>query len=174
MGSRNPEWKPDQKKAQNLLRQMGADGVPVHQRIFGEGHWLRPGMIQFFGCRNVLVEGLTILDAPFWVVHPVYSQNVIVRGIRIDSHNANNDGVDPDSCVDVLIEDCHFNTGDDSVAINRPSPHPTSRTRSRPTPTAPSRSTPWGDGGWPTPAARPAPTMPPIELPTIDADTSPR
>lgn len=110
-------WKPDQKKAQSLLRKMGADGVPVHQRVFGEGHWLRPGMIQFFGCRNVLLEGVTILDAPFWVVHPVYCQNVTVRGIRIDSHNANNDGVDPDSCVDVLIEDCHFNTGDDSVAI---------------------------------------------------------
>ncbi len=110
-------WKPDQKAAQNRLRQMGADNVPVYERVFGKGDFIRPGMIQFFGCRNVLVEGVSIIDAPFWVIHPVYCQNVIVRGVRIDSHNANNDGVDPDSSVDVLIEDCIFNTGDDSVAI---------------------------------------------------------
>lgn len=110
-------WKPRQKEAQSNLRKMGAEGVPVHQRLFGKGHWLRPPMIQFFGCRNVLVEGISIVDAPFWVIHPVYCQNVIVRGIQVQSHNANNDGVDPDSSVDVLIEDCRFDTGDDSVAI---------------------------------------------------------
>ena len=111
------QWKPHQVDAQNRLRQMGIDGVPVQERVFGQGHWLRPSMIQFLGCRNVLVENVRITGAPFWVVHPVYSQNVIARGLRIESRYPNNDGVDPDSCVDVLIERCSFDTGDDSVAV---------------------------------------------------------
>ncbi|MGC4075216.1 MAG: glycoside hydrolase family 28 protein [Nibricoccus sp.] len=110
-------WRAKQTKAQAELRRMGAEGVPVEDRRFGTGHWLRPGTIQFFECRNVLVEGVTIIDAPFWVVHPVFCKSVTVRGVTVDSHNANNDGCDPDSSVDVLIEDCHFRTGDDAIAI---------------------------------------------------------
>ena len=110
-------WKPKQKPDQLLLRQMGNNGFPVHKRIFGKGHWLRTPMIEFFGCKNVLVEGVTIIDSPFWVIHPVYCENVIVRGVTVDSWNENNDGVDPDSSVNVLVEDCVFNSGDDSVAI---------------------------------------------------------
>jgi polygalacturonase len=110
-------WKPDQRAAQQRLRQMGNDGVPVHQRVFGPGDYLRPSMIQFFGCSNVLVSGITIIDAPFWVIHPVYSDNVIVRGVTVNSWNKNNDGCDPDASVDVLIENCTFKTGDDGIAI---------------------------------------------------------
>ena len=110
-------WKPQQTEAQLRLRKMGEEGIPVHERVFGKGHWLRPVMIQFWGCRNVHVEGITIVDSPFWIVHPVYCQNVIARGLRMESRNLNNDGVDPESSVDVLIEDCVFNTGDDGVAV---------------------------------------------------------
>jgi len=110
-------WRPKQTKAQNELRRMGAEGVPVEDRRFGPGHWLRPGTIQFFECRNVLVQGITVIDAPFWVVHPVFCKNVTVREVTVDSHNPNNDGCDPDSSVDVLIENCHFRTGDDAIAI---------------------------------------------------------
>ena len=110
-------WKPKQKQAQQRLRKMGNDGVPVNQRVFGAGSWLRPSMIQPYGCSNVLIDGITILDAPFWVIHPALSQNVIVRNVTVESWNANNDGCDPDASTDVLIENCLFNTGDDAVAI---------------------------------------------------------
>lgn len=110
-------WKPRQGPDQIRIREMGAAGVPLHERVFGEGHWLRPGLIQFFACNRVLVEGVTILDAPFWVIHPVFCRDVIVRGVTVDSGNPNNDGVDPESSTNVLIEDCVFRTGDDSVAI---------------------------------------------------------
>ena len=65
----------------------------------------------------MLVEDVTLKVSPFWIVHPTYCTNVTVRRINVDSWNTNNDGCDPDSCTDVLIEDCVFNTGDDSVAI---------------------------------------------------------
>lgn len=99
------------------LRQMGADGVPVEQRVFGEGKWMRPSMIQFLECTDVLVEDVRIVDSPFWIIHPVLCRNVTVRGVTVDSHNGNNDGCDPDSSVDVLIENCVFRTGDDAIAI---------------------------------------------------------
>lgn len=96
---------------------MGIDSVPVYQRVFGEGHYLRPCMIQFYGCKNVLVEDLKIYDSPFWIIHPVFCDNVTVRNVYIDSNNYNNDGCDPESCTNVLIEDMDFNVGDDGIAI---------------------------------------------------------
>jgi polygalacturonase len=110
-------WKPDQKKDQLLLRQMGNDNVPVHQRVFGEGHLLRPCMIQIYNGKNVLIEGVKIIDSPFWVIHPVLCYNVTVRNVVVTSSNLNNDGCDPEGSVNVLIDNCEFNTGDDAVAI---------------------------------------------------------
>ncbi len=110
-------WKAKQRPDQKRLREMGVEGTPLPERVFGEGHWLRPSMMQFYGCTRVLVEGVTIKDAPFWVVHPVFCRDVVVRGVTVESGNANNDGCDPDSSVNVLIEDCVFRTGDDAVAI---------------------------------------------------------
>ena len=110
-------WRAKQQPAMDRLRQMGNDSIPVYERVFGEGWFLRPVMIQFFGCTNVLVEDVKIYDAPFWIIHPVYCDNVIVRGVYIDSNNYNNDGVDPESSTNVLIENCEFNVGDDGIAI---------------------------------------------------------
>ncbi|QIK53081.1 glycoside hydrolase family 28 protein [Dysgonomonas sp. HDW5B] len=110
-------WKPKEKLAMDRLRQMGNDSIPVYERIFGEGWYLRPCMIQFLGCKNVLVEGVKIYDSPFWIIHPVYCDNVIVRDVYIDSNNYNNDGCDPESSTNVLIENVKFNVGDDGIAI---------------------------------------------------------
>ena len=110
-------WRPQRSPEQNKLRQMGIDGVPVYQRVFGEGFHLPPDMIQFFGCKNVLIDGISIIDAPYWVIHPVLCNNVIVQNVTINSMNLNNDGCDPESCTNVLIQHCNFTTGDDGIAI---------------------------------------------------------
>jgi polygalacturonase len=99
------------------LREMGNSGVPVAARVFGPGHYLRNSFIQPYRSRNVLIEGVKIINSPFWEIHPVLSQNVTVRGVHISTHGPNNDGCDPESSRDVLIEDCHFDTGDDCIAI---------------------------------------------------------
>jgi polygalacturonase len=91
--------------------------VPVAQRLFADGSYLRPQFIQPFRCRNVLIEGVTIRNSPMWEVHPVLCTNVTVRKLHIATHGPNNDGCDPESCRDVLIEDCYFDTGDDCIAI---------------------------------------------------------
>ncbi|MBK9990405.1 MAG: glycoside hydrolase family 28 protein [Verrucomicrobia bacterium] len=99
------------------LNEYSSLGVPVTQRVFGAGHYLRPSFFQPYRCRNVLIEGVTLLRSPMWEVTPVLCTNVIVRKVKINSHGPNNDGCDPDSCRDVLIEDCVFDTGDDCIAI---------------------------------------------------------
>jgi len=106
-----------QRAANERLKKMAAEGVPAEQRRFGEGDYLRPSFIQFNRCRNVMVEGVHIRRSPMWEINPVLCTNVIVRGLDIVSHGANNDGCDPESCRDVLIEKCLFDTGDDCIAI---------------------------------------------------------
>lgn len=99
-----------------LYAQMDA-GAPLSERVYGEGHYLRPNFIQPYRCRNVLIEGVKIVRSPMWEVHPVLCTNVIVRGLTITTHGPNNDGCDPESCRNVVIEDCTFDTGDDCIAI---------------------------------------------------------
>jgi unsaturated rhamnogalacturonyl hydrolase len=103
--------------AGSRLVKMVADGTPVGQRRFGEGDNLRPSFIEPDHCRNVLIEGVHIRRSPMWEIHPLLCTNVIVRGVNIVSHGPNNDGCDPESCRDVLIENCLFDTGDDCIAI---------------------------------------------------------
>jgi polygalacturonase len=99
------------------LIDFGERGVPVKDRIFGQGYYLRPNFIQPYRSRNVLIEGIRIINSPMWEINPVLSTNVTVRGVRINSHGPNNDGCDPESSREVLIEDCTFDTGDDCIAI---------------------------------------------------------
>ncbi|MBQ5879589.1 MAG: glycoside hydrolase family 28 protein [Alistipes sp.] len=110
-------WSQIEAGDRDRLREMGDKLTPVEERIFGAGTVLRPSMIQFLGCSRILVEGITVKDSPFWTIHPVYCDNVIVRGVTIESHFPNNDGCDPESTSNVLIEKCIFRTGDDAVAI---------------------------------------------------------
>src|SRR6266540_2052496 len=92
-------------------------GVPVRDRVFGPGHYLRPQFIQPYRCTNVLIEGVTLLNAPMWQVHPVLCSNVTIKDLSIHSNGPNTDGCDPESCRDVLITNCSFDTGDDCIAI---------------------------------------------------------
>ena len=108
---------PTQATDRPRLIQMASQGVPVAERVFGDGHYMRPNFIQPYRCQNVLIEGVTILNSPMWEIHPVLSTNVTVRDVNINSHGPNNDGCNPECSKDVLIERCTFDTGDDCIAI---------------------------------------------------------
>lgn len=109
--------RPQRSAQQDTLRQMGIDLVPVRERYFGAHSIMPPNMIEPYGCKNVLIDGVNIIDSPYWIIHPLFCDNVIVRNVTIDSHNKNNDGCDPEYTTNVLIENCRFNTGDDAIAI---------------------------------------------------------
>lgn len=106
-----------QTAARTRLIEMQAKGVPVAERVFGEGQFLRPNFIQPYRSRHILIEGVTVVNSPMWEIHPVLCQSVTVRDVSINSHGPNNDGCDPESCKDVLIEGCTFDTGDDCIAL---------------------------------------------------------
>ena len=111
------DWTRSAAAPRRRLMDFGAQGVPATERIFGEGSFLRPNFIQPYRCRSVFIDGITIRNSPMWEIHPVLSTNVIVRGVTIESHGPNNDGCNPESCRDVLIERCSFDTGDDCIAL---------------------------------------------------------
>ena len=108
-------WKNSPARAR--LVKMAEDNVPVEQRQFGAGDHLRPDFIEFNRCRNILIEGVSLRRSPMWEIHPLLCTNVTVQAVDIFSHGANNDGCDPESCRDVLIQNCRFDTGDDCIAI---------------------------------------------------------
>lgn len=115
-------WKkgtPHQNDPLNRLRlvDMAEEGVDVSDRVFGEGHYLRPNFIEFFECTDVLIKDVKIIDVPSWVIHPMKSTNVTVDGVTVKSHGPNNDGCDPEYSKNVIIKNCTFNTGDDCIAI---------------------------------------------------------
>ena len=106
-----------QKPDRDRLFAQAEAGVPVAERVYGAGHYLRPQFVETYRCENVLVEGVTIRRSPMWVIHPVLSRNVTVRGVTVVSDGPNSDGCDPESSTDVLVEDSTFDTGDDCIAI---------------------------------------------------------
>lgn len=99
------------------LFEMAEDGVPVAERVFGAGHFIRPNFVQFYESSNILIKDVTLHHSPMWLVHPVLSRNVTVDGLHLESLGPNNDGVNPESSRDVLITDTFFDTGDDCIAI---------------------------------------------------------
>lgn len=103
--------------AQNKARELGAGLVPVNERIFGDDDFLRPSFIQFINCKRILVEGLTLTNSPFWILHPVYCSDFVIQKVNFISMNINNDGIDVDSSINGLIEECSFTTGDDAVVF---------------------------------------------------------
>ncbi len=110
-------WKNKQPGMVELFT-MGKSRVPVEKRVFAtEAAGVRPPFIQFLECRDILIEGVTLLDGPSWNVHPVFCENVTIRAIYIKSHGPNNDGIDPDGCKNVLIEDCTIDVGDDNICL---------------------------------------------------------
>jgi polygalacturonase len=111
-------WWPMKSQARRTELVAAADrDVPVRERIFGGGASLRPNFFQPYRSTNILVEGISIRRSPMWELNPVLCRNVTVRNVKISSHGPNNDGCDPESSTDVLIEDCDFDTGDDCIAI---------------------------------------------------------
>lgn len=111
------EGMPSHRPDIDALNQMAENGVPVSERIFGEGHYLRPNFIQPYRCKNILISGITLKRSPMWEIHPVLCENVTIQNVVVMSHGPNNDGCNPESSKNVLIKNCFFDTGDDCIAI---------------------------------------------------------
>lgn len=83
-----------------------------------ERGFLRPPFIQFLHCNNVQIKDITIQNSPFWTVNPQYCNNVTVDGVTLfNPPSPNTDGINPESCSNVRIANCHISVGDDCITI---------------------------------------------------------
>jgi len=110
-------WKSLETPDFNALEAMADAGTPVSQRVFGSGHFLPPQMIQPFASDTVLLQGVTVINSPFWHLNPNLCRNVTVDGLAIQSSGPNTDGCDPESCDGVVVQNVTYDTGDDCMAI---------------------------------------------------------
>ena len=86
---------------------------------------VRPYLMRFVNCRNVNVHDVTIRDSPMWVQHYLACEHVAIHGIVVRSRvNANNDGIDIDSCRGVRISDCDIWSGDDAIVLKATTDRP--------------------------------------------------
>jgi polygalacturonase len=80
---------------------------------------LRPKLVEFFNCTGVRLASFTAQNAACWAIHPTYSRGVTIQKLTVRGPReiGGVDGIDPDSCVDCLVEDCHIDAGDDGISI---------------------------------------------------------
>ena len=117
-------WYPDS-AAMLAIALCQDQNVPVLPATATDEEWnairtfLRPVMLNFIGCKNVLLEGVCFENSPAWNLHPFVCENVILRDLDVRNpwYSQNGDGVDVESCKDVLIEDCRFDVGDDAICM---------------------------------------------------------
>ena len=109
-GSVKGEW-------EKVVRDMNNDNVPLSKRRFNRSGNLRTAFLLFYDSENILLEGVNIIDSPFWVNHFYMSKNITVRNMTMNSLNKNNDGIDIESSQDVYIHNVDFATGDDCISI---------------------------------------------------------
>ena len=81
--------------------------------------FLRPAMINFIECKNVMLQGVLFENSPSWNIHPLLCTNVIIDNIAVrnPSYSQNGDGIDVESCKNVLIVKSTFDVGDDAICI---------------------------------------------------------
>jgi len=124
-GQGKPWW--EQRKGEAFgnrrLAEMNENEVPVEKRRFDNlDNYLPP---VFFGplyCKNVLLEGVKFMYGAFWTINPSFCDNLIIRDIYILTygeygHTPNGDGINPNSCSNVLIEYNTLDTGDDCITL---------------------------------------------------------
>ena len=117
----NDIWYPD--SASILAQTYCLDqNVPV---ITDDSLWqvvksfLRPVMLHFVGCKNILLEGVTFENSPAWNLHPMCCENLILNNLNVRNpwYSQNGDGVDVESCKNVVICHCSFDVGDDAICM---------------------------------------------------------
>ena len=113
------KFKKMQQESCNRLCYAEANHISLEDRVIDlKTSCLRPDFIEIINGNNIILKDFTIQDSPMWMIHPVYCKNVHIHDITLYSDGPNTDGIDPDSCENVLIENCTFNTGDDGIAID--------------------------------------------------------
>jgi polygalacturonase len=106
-------------KWQEIFRKENAELLAKNAYISAKNNFLRPPMITTYECNNVLIEGVSFSNPPFWTIMPAFTDNITITGVTIENpgESPNTDGIDPSSCRNVHISNCHITVGDDCIVI---------------------------------------------------------
>ncbi|HEX2975377.1 MAG TPA: glycoside hydrolase family 28 protein [Bacteroidales bacterium] len=106
-------------KWQAIFKKENAELLAKNEYLRARNNFLRPPMITTYECKDVLIEGVSFSNPPFWTIMPAFTDNITITGITIEnpSGSPNTDGIDPSSCRNVHISNCHITVGDDCIVI---------------------------------------------------------
>jgi len=114
------DWSKTSLAGRNRLYKMMVS-TPVEERVFGRDEdYLRSPFVQILNGKNILIEDIELHNSPFWTIHIVWSEKVIVRGVKIENQtiSTNTDGINIDACNTALVENCTLKTmGDDMFCL---------------------------------------------------------
>ncbi|WP_099363671.1 glycosyl hydrolase family 28 protein [Fredinandcohnia onubensis] len=109
------QWSGD---VDNTIRNWNYANTPVEKRdAFSLNQKITVSLVQFYSSKNILIEGVTFGNSPFWSINPVQSENILLRGVTITSISSNSDGFNPESSRNVIIENNVFANKDDNIAL---------------------------------------------------------
>ena len=108
-----------QSKWQKLHRELNKETIKPDTWMWDNNNFLRPPFIQFYDCQHITIQGVTLVNSPFWTVNPVLCNNVTVTDVTIINppESYNTDGINPSSCSNVHISNCHISVGDDCITL---------------------------------------------------------
>jgi|WetSurMetagenome_2_1015567.scaffolds.fasta_scaffold02472_2 polygalacturonase len=106
-------------KWQDIFKKENGELLAKNAYISSKNNFLRPPMIATYECQNVLIEGVSFSNPPFWTIMPAFTDNITITGVTIENpdDSPNTDGIDPSSCKNVHISNCHISVGDDCIVI---------------------------------------------------------
>jgi polygalacturonase len=106
-------------KWQEIFKKENEALLAKNEYIRARNNFLRPPMVTTYECKDVLIEGVSFSNPPFWTIMPAFTDNITITGITIEnpSGSPNTDGIDPSSCCNVHISNCHITVGDDCIVI---------------------------------------------------------
>jgi polygalacturonase len=108
-----------QSKWQKMHRELNEETIQPNTWMWDNNNFLRPPLIQFFDSKNIMIGGVTLINSPFWTVNPELCDNLTVTGVTIKNppESYNTDGINPSSCTNVHISNCHISVGDDCITL---------------------------------------------------------
>ena len=108
-----------QSKWQKIHRDLNKETIIPDSWMWENNNFFRPPFIQFYDCKNITIEGVTLINSPFWTINPELCDNVTVTGVTIINppESYNTDGINPSSCSNVHISNCHISVGDDCITL---------------------------------------------------------
>lgn len=111
--------KPVENKWQEIFKKENSELLAKNEYLRSRNNFLRPPMVTTYECKNVLIEGVSFSNPPFWTIMPAFTNNITITGITIENpgNSPNTDGIDPSSCKNVHISNCHISVGDDCIVI---------------------------------------------------------